>query len=361
MRSCPQLVLALLASTPLLPAQSIPDLLYYRFNETTGPAVANQAVPGMGNPSGTITGTGMTLTPGQYGNALTGVGAASTADYVATGYTANLSGLSWTIEFWYAPSATVSATSYLCGVPVSGAFRIFCGSSAGTNFVASGTQLTTSIITGAVPAGGTWVHVAYVFDASVTPATLTGYANGALAVTTPQTAGVPIFNQAPFIVGGQTGAGLNGRIDEFRLWGSARSASQIASSYSSQINLFNMLSGSTTGGGVGDLSLSLTDLSPGASRGFTLVTAATSAPLATGPLLGIFPDAITWSLLQSPELPGNPLHFPVGIPGLFPDTPFLLPPGGIAVPPGTALDFVSLLLTPAWDYSGHSNVLRIVF
>jgi hypothetical protein len=59
-------------------------------------------------------------------------------------------------------------------------------------------------------------------------------------------------------------------------------------------NPINRLVASTTGNGVGDLTLSVQALVPNATEGFLLISTDASRPLGTGPLLGLWPDALTW-------------------------------------------------------------------
>jgi hypothetical protein len=337
--------------------QTVPEVIYYRFNEGAGTNTVNAASPGGGSTSGTLMGT-MGFGPGQFGTGLTGTGAASATSFVATGYNMNLTGSSWTIEFWFTPNGTISL-QYLCGVPVSGAFRVFCGAP-GNNFVMSGTGLTTVILNASVPQVGTWAHVAFVYDATAVPPVITGYVNGAVSATVPQP-GAPVLNTGSFIVGGQTGSGLDGTMDEFRLWLRARTAAEILSGSTVELMNENILAAQTTGGGVGDFTYSLTSISPSAAQGYSLLSADTTGPVATGPILGLFPDSLTWSSFSIPIGAGNPFHFPLGFPGVFPDQPLVVPPGTLSSLSGTTLDFVVLLLDPIGLYDGASNVVRVTF
>jgi hypothetical protein len=246
--------------------------------------------------------------------------------------------MSWTIEFWW-QNGTGTGLQYLCGVPVSGDFRIFNGGNAGTNFVLSGNGVTTLIAIGTVPPPGVWVHIAFVFDASVTPPTITAYANGVPSATVAQT-GSPALSGGQFIVGGQVGNGLNGGIDDFRMWSVARTASEIATNYNSELSATNQLVATNSGIGIGDLFLSLTAISPGATQDFTLITGATSGSLGSGPAFGITPDAATFQGFLTPLALGNPFHFPVGPPAVYQDVPFTVPPGTLVALSGQTFDLV---------------------
>lgn len=125
----------------------------------------------------------------------------------------------------------------------------------------------------------------------------------------------------------------------------------------------NRLDVSQSGPGVGDLNVSLTMISPTATEGWLLLSLQTGFPVATGPLLGIWPDATTFNLfLTSPLIDGNPLHFPIPSPsGAFPNTPFILPPGGSPFPAGVTVDVVAFLVGPNFAYDGRSGVVRYTF
>jgi hypothetical protein len=339
--------------------QTVPQGIYYKFNEGAGTTTANLASPGVGNAFGNIIG-GLNWGTGVFGTGLVGTGLPGNANYIDTGYAMNLNGLSWTIEFWWKTPPSGS-TEYVCGSNSStSSFRIFSASTPGANFVLSGTGMTTSILSGVIPPVGTFVHIAYVFDASTS--TLYGYVNGVLGVTTPQT-GTPVLNTGTFVVGAQsTQGGLNGTLDEFRLWLTARTAAEILASYNTELFNVNLLSATTSGGGAGDLNLSLTLIDPAATEGFTLVCATAAAPVGTGPFFGIWPDAYTWSVVATPAAVGNPLHFYTGYAGVYPSQTFSVPPGlPLSVFGGQTFDFAAVLFAPGFVYVGKSNVSRLTW
>lgn len=125
----------------------------------------------------------------------------------------------------------------------------------------------------------------------------------------------------------------------------------------------NLLDMNQAGPGVGNLSVSLGMLSAGAVRGWTIVSQDTSGGAGAGPLLGIRPDAVSWSLFSTmPMADGNPFHFPVPSPtGQFPNAPFVLPAGSVSHLAGLSMDFVCLLVDGNTSYAGHSNVVRMTF
>jgi len=120
-----------------------------------------------------------------------------------------------------------------------------------------------------------------------------------------------------------------------------------------------VLTGTTTGGGTGDLSLALSMAPPGMTEGFTLVTAVTAGPPGSGPVFGIWPDATMFSVINTPAAVGNPLHFIAGIPGVYPDVPFGVPPGTLSFLAGQVWDAVVVGLGPGLTYLNHTNVARL--
>jgi hypothetical protein len=110
-----------------------------------------------------------------------------------------------------------------------------------------------------------------------------------------------------------------------------------------------------------DLHAELVSVPTTAVEGYTLVTTQTWLPVDQGPLFGIIPEPLTWSVLGIPYTPGNPFHFRTTDPGLFPDAPFVLPPGGAAGLSGMTLDFVCLLLRANQAFDSASTVARWTF
>ena len=68
---------------------------------------------------------------------------------------------------------------------------------------------------------------------------------------------------------------------------------------------------STTGGGAGDLAIFAvpTICYPTTAQGWTLVSFSALNPVGAGPFGGIYPDGTTFSWINLPASPGNPLHF----------------------------------------------------
>jgi len=123
----------------------------------------------------------------------------------------------------------------------------------------------------------------------------------------------------------------------------------------------NILSATTTGGGTGDFNITLSMISPNAYEGYILVTSQTLGQLGFGPMFGIWPDSLTFSEVGVPMAPNNPIHFPIGIPGVFPDTTFTVGPGILSFLAGQTWDAVAVIFGYNYQFLGRSNVNRIVW
>ncbi len=120
-----------------------------------------------------------------------------------------------------------------------------------------------------------------------------------------------------------------------------------------------LLTATTGGAGTGDLNLALYGLPAATTDGFTLITLDTSGALGTGPTFGIFPDATTFSLLALQPQPGNPLRWLSGFPGLFPDSPFSVPPGVLSFLAGSSWRLVAVAFGPPYQYLKYSNAVQL--
>jgi hypothetical protein len=341
-----------------------PDRLYYQFNEGTGVGgtTANLASPGVGTPLAAVTGHSLTGGVGVLGTgALVGATPANTANFVNTGWTTAFGTGSWTISYRADVSTLPTATLYyVCGDSTAGGIRVFYNGVAGAGNAILRGGFTDVLVAGAGVGGA---HtVTFVYDATV-PA-IYGYLDATLVSTVPQAA-LNIFGTAPFRVGGYSSASWSGGaiLDEFRMYSYALTAPQVAAGVNVQLQNFNELTAVQSGPGVGDFTLSLNNISPTAVEGWTLATFATTGPVSTGPLFGIFPDAGTWLLFTTtPLTDSNPFHFPVPSAfGGFPNVPFALPAGAVSFLAGTTADFVVFLVQPGFAYDGRSNVARLAF
>ncbi len=118
----------------------------------------------------------------------------------------------------------------------------------------------------------------------------------------------------------------------------------------------------TTGGGVGDLTLTpVTSLgAPGQAFGYTFISFTPASPQGGGPLLGLLPDANVWAILGLAPSVGNPLAYIVA-PGFYPEVPLSFPPGTLSFLTGTTADFVQVGFTSTQSLLFFTNVDRLTF
>lgn len=205
----------------------IPELLYYRFNES-GTIVPNYA---SNPPSGTDTAYvlgGLTQGPsGQCGNGLIGNGQSSTSNYVNTGWETNLTGTSWTISFWTNNVPSTTTTQYILGDINAGQLRVFTGGVAGAgNWILRG-AFTDVYANGGASTGPTLTT--FVYDMPNNE--IRSYVNGVLSSTVAQGM-VAITGTGPFKVGGYSSSAClpsGSFMDEFRLYNRALTQVEIQS------------------------------------------------------------------------------------------------------------------------------------
>jgi len=224
----------LIAISDLAPAQNVPELLYYKFEEAGGTATANLANLGVGTNPAPLVGQTMGGT-GQFGSALVGTGA--TSNYVETGWTTNLSNGSWTISMWLNNLPNNTTLYYLCGDVTASSFRSFLGGAAGAgNVTLRATGLTDMIVTAVAP--GPTV-VTYVYDGPTQ--TLKSYKNGVLFGTRPSTVlNINGTGATPYRVGAYstlTGLPAGGLMDEFRLYNRALDDAEVAATWNQSLPL----------------------------------------------------------------------------------------------------------------------------
>lgn len=124
-----------------------------------------------------------------------------------------------------------------------------------------------------------------------------------------------------------------------------------------------VFSATTTGSGTGDLTVTpVPNLGvPTMTEGYTLVSFTAPATLGSGPFFGLVPDAVTFAGINYAAAPGNPLHFVAGIPGVFPNAPFIVPPGVLTSLAGAQADFVQVCLNASFGLAYWSPVSRLTF
>lgn len=205
----------------------IPELLYYRFNES-GTIVPNYA---SNPPSGTDTAYvigGLTQGPsGQCGNALIGNGQTSNSHYVNTGWQTNLTGTSWTMSFWTNNVPSTTTTYYILGDINAGQIRVFTGGVAGPgNWILRG-AFTDVYANGGASTGPSMTT--FVYDMPNNE--IRSYVNGVLSSTVAQ-AMVAITGTGPFKVGGYATSNClpsGSFMDEFRLYDRVLTQAEIQS------------------------------------------------------------------------------------------------------------------------------------
>jgi hypothetical protein len=209
-------------------AQSVPELMYYKF-DSSGVSQYNYASSPVGvNPSplvGITTGVG-----GQFGTGLVGNGAASDQNSLANGWPTSLGSGPWTISMWLANVPATPAGSFYFFGDAGASFRCFTGGIAGNdNVLLRGTGLTDVSLSsiGSAPFVVHFVH-------EVSPANvIKAYKNGVLVSTVAQAAPLNISGNGFRIGGYSTVSSLPAGciMDEFRMYNRALSAAEVASTW----------------------------------------------------------------------------------------------------------------------------------
>jgi hypothetical protein len=214
----------------------LPDLLYYKFKNNTAGFTPNFAVPGVGSNPAPLTGTGLIFTPGgQFDSCISGTG--TTGSHVNTNWQTNFGSGSWTISMWL-NNLPNNTTLYYMFEEGTGGFRSFIGGAAGAgNVILRGTGLTDIIIPAIAP-GPTVVH--FVYDSAT--ATISGYKNGVFALSVPQAVPLNLATGANFQVGGySTLAGINGQMDEFRVYRRALNQAEITATWNYNLGVVTVV------------------------------------------------------------------------------------------------------------------------
>ncbi len=207
-------------------ADSVPEVLHYKFSGT-GTSVPNLASsPPVGAETATIMGgltqTGTDLNFGGGGNSLLGSGNASTTDYLNTGWAPNLGAGSWTISIVTSNITASTTLFYIFGDAGTSSFRCFTNGVAGpNNWLLRGAGLTDVPVPGAATVA---THrTTFVYDNTL--ANVKAYLDGVLVNTVTQGA-VNLTGTGPLKVmgyGTNVGAPVGGLIDDYRLYSRALS------------------------------------------------------------------------------------------------------------------------------------------
>jgi hypothetical protein len=225
----------------------VPDLIHYKFDGSTSTLVTNYAsAPPVGAGTATLLG-GITQT-GAINCMGSGVGSgiSATTDYLNTGWTTSLT-TSWSISFWCSGISTNSTLYYIFGDNTAASFRCFTNGVAGsTNWILRGGGMTDIYANGA--ALMTPKMVTFVYDQALNLAS--SYIDGVLSSTVSQGV-VNVVGTSPFKVlgyGSNIGAPAGGLLTDFRVYGSALTATQVAAVYAAtSVNAINppVVSGNT--------------------------------------------------------------------------------------------------------------------
>ena len=202
---------------------AVPELIYYRFhNNTLSPlGTPNFASAPVGSSPAPI--TSHTLgSGGQFDTCIVGTGLAGA---VTPGWNWNVTG-NWTISFWVSNLLDMNPT-YLFGDLGQTAFRCFYGGAAGVNNMLLRGPLTDLTIACPMPAS----HVFHlVWDGT----NVIVYMDGVLVNSNPRT--MTWATGTGFKVAGySTSPGLSGKMDEFRLYGRALTAAEIAATWNHEL------------------------------------------------------------------------------------------------------------------------------
>lgn len=209
--------------------QNVPELMYYKF-DAAGTTASNSASAPVGTNPSPILGTTLTIgTPAQFGTALVGTGGSSSTNYVDNGWATNLVSIPWTISVWLNNLPSGSTLYYLFG-DAGNSMRAFVNGAPGSgNLRLTGTGLPLVDVTGV-----TGTAVVLHFVRTTTPNEIKVYKNGVF-VSTHSITGTPTVGTGFKIGGYSSNNGLNGQLDEFRLYNRALDATEIAATWNSQL------------------------------------------------------------------------------------------------------------------------------
>ncbi len=202
----------------------IPEILYYKFDETGTTVTNNASAPPVGTNPAVLIGTVTQGSTGMSGTAL--VGASSTgSDWVNTGWNTNLGTSSWTISFW---SENISNSFYIFGDGSAASFRCFTNGVAGPN----NWLLRGPVSDVLLPGGATIAPHINTFVYDNVAGNIKAYRDGILVNTVSQPPLNIIGTAGQFQIGtynSNSGSKLqNGeKLDEFRIYNRALSPAEV--------------------------------------------------------------------------------------------------------------------------------------
>ncbi len=118
---------------------------------------------------------------------------------------------------------------------------------------------------------------------------------------------------------------------------------------------------STNGGGFGNLNLALNNVPAGTVQGYTVFSFDTAAPVGTGALIGISPDALSYNCIAQPLALGSIFHWSWPASGVYPQVPIVFPGGSFPFPAGLQADGVAAAISASPSLLGTTQVVRITF
>lgn len=211
--------------------QAVPELIYYKFDD--GNLIVNSASSPVGVNPTLLMGTDLSIGgTGMFGTALMGTGGQGGVSRLSTGWPTSLNS-SFTIGFW--SDSIVQSTSlwYAFGDNLNASIRCFTNGSAGSSNwrLTCNTCGLPSVTAFNGATSGAYTHFVYDESASMVRA----YVNG-VRVDSATVNGPVSISGNDFCVGAyQLGDGINGKMDEFRLYNRALSQAEILATYNIEL------------------------------------------------------------------------------------------------------------------------------
>lgn len=213
---------------PAATSGSVPELMYYRFDEVGLGNTANQGGTPVGNATPPVTGHSIGGV-GQFGAALVGAGGGSNSNFVDTGWTPNLPA-DFTVGFWITGTSNPPAGMAVFGEPT-GTFNCTVNGSDIALRFGLGPFVLPYTITNAYQTGQS-VSVAWVRDS--TAGAVRTYLDGVLVATSPIFP-IPVTGNGSLKIGAgaatEPALDAGALVDEFRLYDRALSDSEISATF----------------------------------------------------------------------------------------------------------------------------------
>jgi photosystem II stability/assembly factor-like uncharacterized protein len=212
-------------------AQSVPELMYYKFENNGTGVTPNYASSPVGTNPAPLGGVASSFSnQGQFDSCLLGSSTPQLANTggLNTGWLTSMPA-NWTISFWLGPNIIDGNPSYIFGDPGAGSFRCFYGGAALPNNILLRGFGTDILITG-VGTTATVLHITY------NGTNVIVYKNGVVFGTFPRTASPT--GGTGFRVGSYNTAlvsQLCGRLDEFRMYNRALDQAEITATWNIEL------------------------------------------------------------------------------------------------------------------------------